>query len=70
MALTTTSTQAFLCEAARRQWSEMKYHELVDRYADDTQHIHALMSARCVAEDDEVDEAFLDVLGEEGYEVV
>ena len=48
----------------------MKYHELVNQYADDAQHIHALMSARCVAENDEIDDEFFDMLNEEGYEVV
>ena len=48
----------------------MKYHELVNQYADDAQHIHALMSARGVTENDEIDDEFFDVLDEEGYMVV
>jgi len=46
----------------------MKYQDLIDAHPDDAQHLCALISARGVELDDEIDPAFFDVLEEEGYE--
>lgn len=48
----------------------MQYCDLLNKYPEDEQHLRALISARGVDLSDEVDEAFMDVLDEEGYEEV
>ena len=45
------------------------YEELINNANDDLNHLKALIFARGVKPSDEVDEAFFDVLEEEGYQV-
>jgi hypothetical protein len=47
----------------------MRYEQLLDAFDNDITHLRALMSARGVKPLDEVDNDFIDVLREEGYEI-